>query len=87
MERKMSFFVTITVCSAIIATLLMLLLTAKTAFAATKTPVPDELGSCYSADCLGTAASSSDEEANTDLSSKATGKSKAEKAENAILEL
>jgi len=87
MERKVSFFATITVCSAIIATLLMLLLTAKTAFAATKTPVPDELGSCYSADCLGAAASDSGEEANTDLSSKATGKSKAEKAANKLVDL
>lgn len=87
MERKMSFFVTITVCSAIIATLLMLLLTVKTAFAATKTPVPDELGSCYSADCLGAAASDSDGEADTDLSSKATGKSKAEKAANKLVDL
>ena len=89
MRRKVS-FAAITMCSA----MLLMLFSTKTAHAATKMPIPDEYdsGSFYAAECLGACAEDSDEGSDEEegeivTSTKATGKSKAEKAANKLVDL
>lgn len=87
MERKYGLLAAITVWSTM---LLMLVSNTKTVYAATKTPVPDEYSAImeYSVECLGAAASESNATSGSNATStKATGKSKAEKAANKLVDL